>query len=159
MRASPSTPRIDVPRRTPRPRHLACRSHRPLPVSRATRDAGVIRPPRRTCPCRHAGSSEACSPSQVRYSRVRQPHRTTTAVCIAVAARPRDCLRWHSPVRFGRRPDRLRARRRSMQWLLRSCHRNRLLVGAASAALGMAVVAVLVLRAVGEWRELQDGEQ
>lgn len=31
-----------------------------------------------------------------------------------------------------------------------------LLVGAVGAAVGMAVVAVLVLRAVGEWRELQD---
>ena len=34
-----------------------------------------------------------------------------------------------------------------------------LLVGAVSSALGMAVVAVLVLRAVGEWRELQDQTQ
>lgn len=34
-----------------------------------------------------------------------------------------------------------------------------LLVGAVSAAFGMAVVAVLVLRAVGEWRELQDRNQ
>ena len=34
-----------------------------------------------------------------------------------------------------------------------------LLVGAVSAAIGMAVVAVLVLRAVGEWRELQDHQQ
>lgn len=31
-----------------------------------------------------------------------------------------------------------------------------ILAGAVAAAVGMAVVAVLVLRAVGEWRELQD---
>ena len=31
-----------------------------------------------------------------------------------------------------------------------------LLVGAMIAALGMAVVAVLVMRAVGEWREIED---
>ena len=33
------------------------------------------------------------------------------------------------------------------------------LVGAVLAALGMSVVAVLVLRAVGEWKELQRGQR
>jgi len=34
-----------------------------------------------------------------------------------------------------------------------------LLVGAVTAALGMAVVAVLVMRAMGEWREIEDRER
>lgn len=34
-----------------------------------------------------------------------------------------------------------------------------LLVGAVTAAAGMAVVAVLVMRALGEWREVQDRER
>ena len=34
-----------------------------------------------------------------------------------------------------------------------------LLVGAVTAAVGMAVVAVLVMRALGEWREVQDRER
>lgn len=34
-----------------------------------------------------------------------------------------------------------------------------LVVGATSAALGMAVVGVLALRAMGEWREIQDRER
>lgn len=34
-----------------------------------------------------------------------------------------------------------------------------LLVGAVACAAGMAVVAVLALRAMGEWRELEDGRQ
>ncbi len=34
-----------------------------------------------------------------------------------------------------------------------------ILVGALAAAAGMSVVAVLVLRALGEWREIQDREQ
>ena len=34
-----------------------------------------------------------------------------------------------------------------------------ILVGAVSSAAGMSVVAVLVLRAVGEWREIQQREQ
>jgi hypothetical protein len=31
-----------------------------------------------------------------------------------------------------------------------------LLIGSASGAIGMSIVAVLVLRAVGEWREISD---
>ena len=31
-----------------------------------------------------------------------------------------------------------------------------LLVGAVTAAIGMAIVAVLVMRAMGEWREIED---
>jgi len=34
-----------------------------------------------------------------------------------------------------------------------------LLVGALAAAVGMAVVAVLVMRALGEWREISDREE
>jgi len=34
-----------------------------------------------------------------------------------------------------------------------------LLIGALTAAIGMAVVAVLVMRALGEWREISDREQ
>jgi hypothetical protein len=34
-----------------------------------------------------------------------------------------------------------------------------LLIGAVTAAAGMAVVAVLVMRALGEWREISDREQ
>lgn len=34
-----------------------------------------------------------------------------------------------------------------------------LLIGAVVAALGMSIVAVLVLRALGEWRELGDGRR
>ncbi len=34
-----------------------------------------------------------------------------------------------------------------------------LIIGALTAAIGMAVVAVLVMRALGEWREISDREQ